>query len=69
MFASSTQMLIAKCEIISTVGVRLLFGGIIGLIDYIVFLDENPDYNQIVTLYLVGGGLIIGFHELNALSG
>ena len=55
MFKSTIVILV-----ISTAGVILLFGGIIGLIDYIVFLDENPDYNHIVTLYLVGGALIIG---------
>jgi uncharacterized membrane protein HdeD (DUF308 family) len=42
------------------VGVILLFSGIISLIAYIVFLDEKPEFNHLIILQLVGGGLIIG---------
>lgn len=46
--------------IVCTVGVVLLFTGIINLIDYIIFLDEKSEYSHFITLELLGGGLIIG---------
>ena len=45
--------------IVCTVGIILLTNGLIGLIDYIVFSDEKPEYNYLVTLYLLAGISII----------